>query len=430
MRGRLNLFQSMMLRWRDLHPYSAVHVIRVNKPCEPAALKAHIEAQLEHAGLTGLVLDRVRSRYEFEGGPAAIEFAKLAGGADPQETARLEIVRQLNTPFPREGRFVPFRFFAIDCGTCFDLGLAYDHFIAGGDSIAVLLRYCAQGYLDGAGRGRQWAPRLYPHTYRRLLLRNLGSLLRGLGALPSLVASCRRSHRAPCAAAGAPANGFLCFRIDSAAVEALRRTARDWGVTIGDLFLAMLLLSVDPLAAGRHAAKRRTELAVASIVNLRSEVESDAHDCFGQFLSSLRLSHPVAPGTTVRELALAAHAETRRVRAGKLYLQSLLALAVAGAQWRFLSPERRGCFLAKHYPIWAGLSAVHVDPLWQDEPDDALPSEYLRAVSTGPLAPLVFAITTLAGAMWLGVSYRTPDVGAEAAERTARAFLDHIRSLG
>ena len=29
MKGRLNLFQAAILRWRALHPYNAVHVVRV-----------------------------------------------------------------------------------------------------------------------------------------------------------------------------------------------------------------------------------------------------------------------------------------------------------------------------------------------------------------------------------------------------------------
>ena len=40
LRGRLNLFQTAMLRWRELHPYNAVHVVRVPqaarlRPSEP-----------------------------------------------------------------------------------------------------------------------------------------------------------------------------------------------------------------------------------------------------------------------------------------------------------------------------------------------------------------------------------------------------------
>src|SRR5262249_56060409 len=65
MRGRLNLFQATMLRWRDLHPYSAVHVVRVKESCNPPRLEAQIAARLESAGLTGLTLDRNRLRFEF-----------------------------------------------------------------------------------------------------------------------------------------------------------------------------------------------------------------------------------------------------------------------------------------------------------------------------------------------------------------------------
>ena len=419
-----------MLRWRDLHPYSAVHMVRVTRPCDSTRLKDQIETRLQAAGLTGFTLDRSRGRYEFQGGPATIELTILPGGADAHATARLEIVRQLNMPFARDGRFSPFRFFVIDAGSSFDVGLAYDHFIAGGDSIAVLLRHCLDGYGDERmTNAHRWSPRLYPHTYRRLFLRHLGSALRGLAYLPELAASARRAYRAPCHGAGDASNGFLCFRVDNEGFEGLRRTAKTWGVTVNELFLAMLLSALDPAAAGRHSATRRRQLGVASIVNLRSELESDARATFGQFLSSLRISHPIPPGTGLQQLAASVHAETQRIRTRRLYLQSLLALGLSGLMWRFLSLEQRRCFFAKHYPIWGGLTSVYVDPLWNGAPGAALLSEYVRAVSTGPLAPLVFAITTLDEAVWLGVTFRTADVTAEAAEAAAQGFLRCIASL-
>ena len=46
MKGRFNLFQAAMLRWRTLHPYNAVHVAAVCQPFDPAKLEAAIAGQL------------------------------------------------------------------------------------------------------------------------------------------------------------------------------------------------------------------------------------------------------------------------------------------------------------------------------------------------------------------------------------------------
>ncbi|HZI82439.1 MAG TPA: hypothetical protein VFF44_00905, partial [Casimicrobiaceae bacterium] len=135
MRGKLNLFQAMVLRWRELHPYVAVHMVGVAQPLEAARLKEYLAERLDAAGLARIALDSRRRRFEFLGGPAIVDLAVLAAREDPREAARAEIERQLNAAFPSEGTFTPFRFFAIDSGPTFDLGLAYDHFIAGGDSI-------------------------------------------------------------------------------------------------------------------------------------------------------------------------------------------------------------------------------------------------------------------------------------------------------
>jgi NRPS condensation-like uncharacterized protein len=430
-RGKLNLFQATMLRFRELHPYVAVHMVGVTCALDAARLKLRIERRLETAGLTGLALDPRRKRFEFRGGPAAVELSILAGGEDPRAVAQAEIERQLNCPFPREGVFMPFRFFAVDSGTTsganFQLGIAYDHFIAGGDSIAVLLEKLATDYESGAEEPVPWTPRRYPRTYSRLFLRHLGYALRGLARLPSMVASCRRSCRAPCRTDSAATNAFLSFRVAPPEFAALLRTARDWGVTLNDLFLAMLLLALVPIAPNRTAARTRNELGIASIVNLRAEFESDASDTFGQFLASLRVSHPVPREIGLRRLAVAIHSETERIKTGKLYLQTLLALAWVALVWRFLGSERRRRFLAKHYPIWVGVTSLNIDRLWRGKRVPGASPEYTRAVPTGPLAPMVFAVTTFRGAMQLGISFRSADMSRETAERVATAFLGQIR---
>jgi hypothetical protein len=427
MQGKLNLFQATMLRWRELHPYNAVHVVEVGQVLEPARLKARIAGLLEAAGLTGLVLGR-HGGFEYRGGAATITVSILAGGNEARRVAEQEIERQLNLPFPTEGAFLPFRFFAIDAGGSFYLGLGYDHVVAGGDSIAVLLGklvdcYCA----DASAAPAPWTPRLYPHTYARLFWRHAGALLRGLRRVPALAGSCRRSLRAR---SGPDAsNGFLSLRIDAAAVTGLVRTARQWGVTRNDLCLAVLLLALATVGPQRSMAQRRRELGVGAIVNVRGEFEAPATDTFGQFLASLRVSHPVPPDIALRELAQAVHADTTRIKTEKLYLQTLLALGVVGFAWRFLRADLRPGLLAKHYPLWAGTSGLDLDALWPAPRSPGPQPEYLRAVPTGPLAPIVFAITTFGGVVQLGVSFRRADVSRELAAALAGEFARRVSLL-
>ncbi len=80
-KGRLNLFQAAMVRWREMHPYNAVHVVTLSQPLDLSRLEASIRRQLEGLGLTGLMLDRRRLRYEWTGGAARAPLVVLAGGA-------------------------------------------------------------------------------------------------------------------------------------------------------------------------------------------------------------------------------------------------------------------------------------------------------------------------------------------------------------
>jgi hypothetical protein len=427
LRGRLNLFQAMVLRWRELHPYVAVHMVGVPHRLESARLKEHIGERLEAAGLARIALDPERKRFEFRPGPASIDLTVLSGGDDPGAVARAEIERQLNGAFPGGGVFTPFRFFAVDAGTQFDLGVAYDHFIAGGDSIAVLLERLVEGYVPAPQPSAAWSPRRYPRTYARLFLRDFIYALRGLPRLRAMTASCRRSLRPPCSTDEPAANGFLALRVSEQDFSAMRRAAKSWHVTVNDLLLAMLLRSLAAVLTRRGG--ERNEIGVASIVNLRGEFESDANDTFGLFLASLRIAHPVPAGIELKTLAEEVHAETERIKKEKLYLQTLLGLGWTAMTWGFLTPERRRKLLAKHYPIWAGLTSLNIDALWSDNATSRASRDYVRAVPTGPLAPLAFAITTFHGAMQVGVSYRVPDMSAETAQRIAAGFVDQVRRL-
>jgi hypothetical protein len=429
-KGRVNLFQAAMLRWRELHPYSAVHVVRIERPLDAPRLSAIIDTQLRALGLTGLVLDARRGRFEYRGGPAEIALAVHAGGADPIAIVERTIERALNEPFAREGALHPFRFFGIDSGPWFYLGLAYDHFVAGGDSIVVLL----EGIVSRYAGDRPDAPpphplARYPATYRRLFFRHAGRALRGLRALPDMVASCRRSVRPVYPRGEDPATGFAYRRLDPAAVAALVRTARAWRVTVNDLLLAILLEALEPFAGERAPTQARHELAVASIFNLRRDLDVDPNATFGQFLSSFRISHPLPPGISLEQLARDIAAETARIKREKLYLQTLLGIAAAGALWRFFSVDRRRRLYAKSYPVWGALSMLNVNALWEAAGGPMPPPEYLRGVPTGPLSPVVVAVTTAGDLLHLGITYRTTAFTAANIDKMADGIVACAKRL-
>jgi len=430
MKGKLNLFQTAMIRWREMHPYNAVHVVHVPCPLDGARLEAGIRRKLEELGLTGLGLDRRLLRYEWSGGASAATIAALAGGADPLATLHGEIERQLNLAFPTEGRFDPFRFFAVVDETSFHLGIAYDHFVAGGDSIVLLLQRFVEDYCGVERSGPALpAPTLYPPKYRYLFARQAIPLVKGLASLRTLIASCRRSVRPRYASNGDGYNGIAFFRLDSGEHTKLARTARDWEMTQNDLFLSILLWILSPRVAERREAKRRRELAVASIVNVRRDFGAKAANGFAPLLASFRVAHPVPPGIGLRELASFVHAETSRVKRGKLYLQTLLAIGLSGLQWRFLSVEQQQGFHAKNYAVWAGMTPLYLDALWPAARTYPFRLEYVRAVATGPLSPIVVALTTLGEVVQIALSFRTAVFDRERVDGIIADITNCIRSL-
>jgi hypothetical protein len=427
MRGRLNAFQAAMLRWRDLYPYSAVHVVRIARELDSARLAAAINDELAATGLTGLALDRARRRYEYRGGPPAVEIEIIDDGGDASAAVCVEIERQMNRAFPATGAIVPFRFFAVPEQSSFRLGLAYDHFVAGGDSIVVLLSNILARY---AGNARAASPpNLYPATFAPLLLRNARTVARGLPWLGRVASSCRRGVRPRYVDESDGYTRFMHVRLDAPASATIRANAKAWDITFNDLLLAVLFFVLAPHVADRQRSTRRREIAVASIVNLRAESGFGTREVFGQFLSSIRLSHPMPEGITLATLAQDIHRETALIKTRKIYLQTLLAVRANAIVWGFLNARRRRHLYAKTYPVLAGLSTLNVNALWNPSGTDAPPPDYLRAVPTGPLTPLVVAATTCGDTLQLGLSYRRAALIAKKIDKIADDFRRCVQNL-
>lgn len=406
--ARLNLFQRMMWRWRELHPYNPVHVVRVPATLEAERLRETIAARLGALGLTGLELDERQWRFHYGGGPACVELAVAAAGSDAQATLDQLIEREFNRPFPSARPAQPFRFMAVDEGGSFQLVLVYDHYVASGDSIARLLTGVACRYMRPDSAPDTVPMERYSASYRSLFFRHPWWAARAILGLPRMVANARRAYRPRYAQIADAHNAYTYLRLGPHQSSALLRTAKAWGVTLNELLMASLMLALSPLAAGRRHELRRNELAVASILSMRQDFGPDAHQALSPFLAAFRVSHTVPEGIGLQQLALEVHMSSAHIRRRHLYLQSIVALGVSGLLWPWLSQSRRQRLYPKHFPVWAGITSLNLGPIWaRAQCADTAQLDYLRAVPTGPLCPLVLAVTTAHDVLHLGIAFRT-----------------------
>src|SRR5205085_9555735 len=145
-------------------------------------------------------------------------------------------------------------------------------------------------------------PNLYPSTLRPIVVRNAGRVLRTLDWLLRIAASCRRGMRPRYADHADGHNAVEFVTVAPPAVSALRGKAKTLGVTFNDLLIAIILKAMARDVPEASRTGRRREIAIASIINLRAEIGYGARDAFGQFLSSMRISHAVPDSISVDAL--------------------------------------------------------------------------------------------------------------------------------
>jgi hypothetical protein len=210
MQARLNIFQKSMLQWNDLHPYNAVHVVRIPGALDVERLKNVITTTLEGKGLTGLTLNRRLGSYQYHGGSSSAEIKVTTVDAASYPCFAEEIEHQLNTPFTQAECFSPFRFFVVPEVGSFSLGLVYFHPIADAECILILLKEMVDAYRGQSSPGLANPVDRYPPRRDHLLSLPPGVLARKLVTLPSHIRAMRSACRPRSRSQGGP---YLSRRI-------------------------------------------------------------------------------------------------------------------------------------------------------------------------------------------------------------------------
>jgi hypothetical protein len=392
-------------------------------------LERVIRTNLETKGLTGLALDRRKGRFQYAGGPDASEISIVK--VDPGWSAGLamEIERQLNLPFPSELRFSPFRFVIFPEPNAFSLALAYFHAVADAECILRLLRDIIESYRAGGNSGRIEPLNRYTSRWDTPLRLGPVLLARKVAALAAQIRRMRRASRPRYRPSSERENRFELFALEP---EKWLPVARKRGVTLNDLFLAVLMAAISRVTRERLNANRRKDVALGCIVNVRKDLALDGLDggrVFGLFLGSFVVQHEVTEGIKLADLSRAVARQTNLIKRKQLYMGAALELAIARVMVRWFAKGRRGKFYHKNYPLWGGLSNMDLNPLWPQSQETA-PVDYLRGVSTGPVTPLVLSFSTLGTVTRVGVSYRPEVFTASDVQRIQECFLSPERALG
>lgn len=406
MNAKLNIPQRTVLMWDDMHPYNAIHVVRIPQPLDSAKLKDSVDKHLESKGLTGLIIDREKKRYNFKGGASDIHITVIDGGNDVLSALRSEIQAQLNTPFKSDGGVInPIRFFVIREEKSFYLGLVYYHVISGGDSIIYLLKGITRDYMEGDTSYHSKPLALYQKSNFWHKLLSPKFLSGWIWNLPAHITDVRRCFRPKYKDYNDQSNGFAYFSLAPLQFRPLLMSAKKWGVTVNDIFIAVLLKSIEPFAARRSFEARRKKLSVVSVINIRRDLSVKDNESFGMYLGTFNVSHTMPDGIEIKDLVEDVHMQTEKIKKFKIYLGAIMeqwfALFLLGS----ILKKQRSKLYSKNYPLWGGISNINLNTIW-DQPDDKTGVDYLRAVSTGPATPIVFSLTTVKDALNVGVSFR------------------------
>jgi hypothetical protein len=407
MNGKLNIPQRTVLMWDAMHPYNAIHVVRIPQPLDSVKLKGSVDKHLESKGLTGLVIDSRKKRYNFKGGASDILIKVIDGEKDALSAMRSEIQEQLNTPFKIDGGIIiaPIRCFAVREEKSFYLGLVYYHVISGGDSIIYLLKGITRYYMDGDTSYLSLPLVLYQQNnfWRKLL--SPGFLTGWIWNLPGHIADVRRCFRPKYKDYNDQSNGFAYFSLEPRQFRPLLTSAKEWGLTVNDIFIAILLKSLEPFAARRRFESRRKKLSVVSVINIRRDLFVKDIEGFGMYLGTFNVSHNMPDGIEIKDLAEDVHRQTEKIKRHRLYLGAIIEQGFALFLLGSILKKQRSKLYSKNYPLWGGISNINLNTIW-DQPDDKAHVDYFRAVSTGPATPIVFSLTTVKDTLNVGVSFR------------------------
>jgi NRPS condensation-like uncharacterized protein len=222
-------------------------------------------------------------------------------------------------------------------------------------------------------------------------------------------------------------------RLPDGMVDALRDVARFrktrglTTVTLNDLFLAALARACDLHGAAPRRCGR--DLALGSIVDLRASSPENLENTFGLFLGFTSLVVRAAHLEDRHRLLSHVAAQNAHQKESRAAHVSMLRMAAGYAQGRFLSPQKLAAFYRTYMPFSGGLSNVNMNRSWPSQYHPTPLQDYIRVAPTGPMVPLVIAVTTLGNRFTFTLTRRTSLVDHAGGTQLAQTFAEELTAF-
>jgi hypothetical protein len=420
---RLNIFQRVVRRWDQVHPYNAAQVLQIAGTADLESVQNAWRQSLLTLGLCDMAhptsvhrVSRDVSLEDFLSDQINRHFECGSGSCGTVSSS------------PSEAQTAFHPFLLQQAGHHF-LGVIYQHWIADSVSIRMLLEQWFMRLHDPAAapdapvcdpKGGYWHY-FGPHKVN-------WRLLDGLLAVPRWFGRLRRCRKIRTSGSTDYDMRFARFDAPPGWIGRLRQFARDHGITVNDLFLAAIAE-----ACHRHVPmqdnRRRQDLAVGTIVDLRPESREDLSRTFGLFLGFTTIVCRPADLAHFPRLVRTVAGQTRLLKRRHAASAGIVWLFAAQVAGRFLHREKTFSFYRKHMPLAAGISNVNLNQTWTGRYHPSPLLDYIRISPTGPMIPLAFTPTTLGDRFHLGLSYRSAVISADRAAAVAKTFLDRLSSL-
>ena len=427
----LNIFQRCIRIWEESHPYNAAQILHLAGPADLHLITRAWNQTLSAAGLGAVHVQGRHYRYE-QAAPQTVETVAPARGLDAHITA------EMNRPFgqvKRGEKFtgMPFRPFVLPGEGSYHLGIVYQHWVADSIAMRMLLREWFHRICDPHRATNK--PLHVPHGgFWRYFgpARGNWSLAEGLWSVVEGMAEFARARRID-EDSGPQHVACSLHRLPDGMVDALRQNVRHRktrglpAATLNDLFLAALARACDLHGAAPRRCGR--DLALGSIVDLRASSVEDLDDSFSLFLGFTSLVVPAALLQDRHRLLADIAARSARLKESRAAQASMLRMAAGYAQGRFLSPRKLAAFYRNYMPFSGGLSNVNMNHAWPAQHHPAPLVDYIRVAPTGPMVPLVIAVTTLGSRFTFTLTRRESLVDQAGGRQLAQTFIEELTAF-